>query len=111
MLDLSDGLLLDLNRVLTASGKGAKLFYEKIPVSEQLKRICKENNWDEYETVLAGGEDYKLLFTISPENEIGLREKELSYFIIGEVTGEKKLLVEHHGKPVKINYQGYDHFK
>jgi thiamine-monophosphate kinase len=111
MIDVSDGILLDLGRVLSASGKGAKLYYQNLPVSRQLKNLCRERGWNEYETVLAGGEDYVLIFTISKENEQALKTKDIRYTIIGEVTDSGGLLVEHNGKPVKIERSGYDHFK
>jgi thiamine-monophosphate kinase len=113
MIDLSDGLLLDLTRVMDASRKGAHIYYEKIPVTSRVKEICREKGWDEYENVLAGGEDYKLLFTVSRENEKKLRDenKELEYYIIGEVNDRKgSLIVEHEGKLVKTSHAGYDHF-
>ncbi|UCH94890.1 MAG: thiamine-phosphate kinase [Candidatus Aminicenantes bacterium] len=114
MIDLSDGLLIDLNRVLTASKKGARLYYQKLPVSQNLKKVCRENGWDQYETVLAGGEDYVLLFTISRENQLKLRKENqnLGYYIIGEVTGIPGVLtVEHRGKEIQTTYLGYDHFQ
>jgi len=114
MIDLSDGLLIDLNRVLTASGKGARLVYEKIPVTPQIKEICRQKGWNEYEAVLAGGEDYVLLFTIAGEKEIKLRNENpgLEYYIIGEINDENgSLVVEDRGQPVRVAHPGYDHFE
>ena len=111
MIDLSDGLLMDLNRILTASGKGARLFYEKLPVTPGIKKICRERGWNEHEIVLAGGEDYVLLFTLSRENELKLRKEKIEYYIIGEITGSSgSLKVEDRGKPVSVDHSGYDHF-
>jgi len=112
MIDLSDGLLMDLNRVLTASGKGARIFYENLPVTPNMKKICRENGWNEYEIVLAGGEDYVLLFTVSRQNLLELEKVNPGYYIIGEITGTPgSLEVEHNGKAVKINCLGYDHLE
>jgi thiamine-monophosphate kinase len=111
MIDLSDGLLMDLNRVLTASKKGARIVYENLPVTQNMKKICRENDWNEYEIVLSGGEDYVLLFTISRENLLKLKKEDLDYYIIGEVTDTPgSLKVEHNGKAVQINCLGYNHF-
>jgi thiamine-monophosphate kinase len=110
MIDLSDGLLMDLNRVLTASGKGARIFYENLPVTPNMKKICRENGWNEYEIVLAGGEDYVLLFTVSRQNLLKLEKENPGYYIIGEITGTPgSLEVEHNGKAVKTTCLGYDH--
>jgi thiamine-monophosphate kinase len=114
MIDVSDGLLIDLSRILAASKKGAKLFYEKIPVSENIKQMCAEHGIDEQEAVLAGGEDFVLLFTLSPGKEPALRKsvEPNEYYIIGEVTGEEnKIAVTHNGKSISPKSFGYDHLK
>lgn len=112
MIDVSDGLLLDLDRILAASEKGARIFYEKIPVTQKIKSICKQYKFSEYEMVLTGGEDYVLLFTISEENELKLREENIKYHIIGEINDlYESLNVEHKGKKLQIENFGYDHFK
>lgn len=111
MIDVSDGLLIDLERVLTASGKGAAVRWENIPVSPEMEDACAQHGLNKYETVLAGGEDYVLLFTLPPPKEMELRKENIAYFIIGEInphTGQ--LTVEDRGKPVHIESSGYDHF-
>ncbi|MCP5104244.1 MAG: thiamine-phosphate kinase, partial [bacterium] len=111
MIDVSDGLLIDLNRILTASGKGAKIVYENIPINEELRKTCAEHQLDEYETVLAGGEDYVLLFTLPPEKEEELSKEAIDYYIIGEITaGPGALTVQHNGTPIQTKTFGYDHF-
>jgi thiamine-monophosphate kinase len=112
MIDLSDGLLMDLNRVLAASRKGARIVYENLPVTPNMKKICRENGWGEYEIVLGGGEDYALLFTVSKENLLKLEKENPGYYIIGEVTATPgSLAVEHKGKPIQITRLGYDHLE
>ncbi len=111
MIDVSDGVLLDLNRILTASGKGARIRYEDVPVTQEIRNICREFKWDEYKTVLAGGEDYTLLFTISEENESRLKEEKIDYHIIGRINENSgELIVEHEGKTLAMDVLGYDHF-
>jgi thiamine-monophosphate kinase len=111
MIDISDGLLLDLSRMLKASGTGAEIDYEKIPVSRLFKQLCRQCHYSEKELVLAGGEDYQLLFAISPRQEIRLRKTKMLYHIIGRVTGRKRLLVRENGRPLKIPHLGFDHFR
>ena len=62
MMDLSDGLGSDLPRLAQASGTGFMVFEEKIPVTKG----CTTQN------ALADGEDYELLFAISPRESIRL---------------------------------------
>jgi len=114
MIDLSDGLSIDLNRILTASGKGARVDYESIPATPQIKEICKTKGWSEYDCVLAGGEDYVLLFTLSKENEQKMRIEHpgMEYYIIGEIDDNPgQLRVESSGKTIHTPSLGYDHFK
>ncbi|MCU0286024.1 MAG: thiamine-phosphate kinase [Acidobacteria bacterium] len=112
MIDVSDGLLIDLKRVLTASNKGAKIFYDHIPVTKKMQETCAEHGWDEHEPVLAGGEDYVLLFTINPEKEKELRKENIDYHIIGEITSKANdLIVTDKGKLIQPRIIGYDHFK
>jgi len=113
MLDVSDGVLIDLNRILTASGKGARLVYERFPVPRELEDICRRKGWKSHESVLGGGEDYVLLFTISEKKLTKLKttHPELEYYIIGEITDHTGgLSVESEGKPLDIGHLGYDHF-
>jgi thiamine-monophosphate kinase len=112
MIDVSDGLLIDLKRILTASAKGANIFYEKIPVTKEIRETCAQYHLDEHEPVLAGGEDYVLLFTIPPENEKALRKEKIDYYIIGEITPQPDdLLVLDKGKLIQPRINGYDHFR
>lgn len=112
MIDVSDGLVTDLKRILIASGKGGQLYYEKLPILRSLKKACHEYHYDEPDLVLSGGEDYVLVFTISPEREIELRRESIRYKIIGEVVSKKnQLTITHKGKILQIKNNGYDHFK
>ncbi|MEN8223574.1 MAG: thiamine-phosphate kinase [Acidobacteriota bacterium] len=111
MIDISDGLLIDLGRVMTASGKGAVIRYEDIPVSENMRSVCTKYGLNEVELVLSGGEDFALLFTISPENEKKMRDKVAGYHIIGKVTDEKGVRAESAGEVISFESTGFDHFK
>ncbi len=110
MIDISDGLLLDLSRLLKASGTGAEIEYEKIPVSPTFKKVCRQYHFSEKNLVLAGGEDYQLLFAVSPRQEIRLQKTKIAYHIIGRITAQRTLLVRENGQPLHIPRLGFDHF-
>lgn len=110
MIDVSDGLLLDLSRLLRASAVGAEIDYEKLPVSPRLRRLCLQKNYPEKELVLAGGEDYQLLFAISPFQENRLRQTGMAYHLIGKATRQRRLCVREQGRLLSVSRQGYDHF-
>jgi thiamine-monophosphate kinase len=110
MIDISDGLLLDLSRLLQASNAGAEIDYEKLPVSPRFRTLCEQKMVAEKELVLAGGEDYQLLFTVSPTREKRLRRTGMSYYLIGKVTAGRRLLVRENGRKLDIPSYGFDHF-
>jgi thiamine-monophosphate kinase len=66
-IDTSDGLSSDLRHIVEQSNVGARLYADKIPVSENLKKFCRRFNFDSVKYALSGGEDYTLLCTASPE--------------------------------------------
>ena len=104
MIDISDGLLLDLYRLCKASQVGAIIEVEKIPVSP----------FATLDEALSGGEDFALLFTVARENldEIYEIEKRLNrkLYEIGEIVVEKKLFIREKGGLREIAPRGYDHF-
>ena len=68
MIDLSDGLIVDLRRLVTVSGTGCRVDSDVVPIEPALERI---DELDALQTALFGGEDFELLFTIGPETASG----------------------------------------
>ncbi|MBI5124198.1 MAG: thiamine-monophosphate kinase [Candidatus Omnitrophica bacterium] len=98
MIDISDGLVLDLSRILKASVAGARLYEDKIPVSKEAKNI---------ESAFYDGEDYELLFTMNPKDA-----PKTPFKIIGEIV-DKKLgykIVTKFGREEGLKVKGYAHF-
>jgi thiamine-monophosphate kinase len=62
-IDVSDGLAADLGHVLAASGVGAELRVEALPRPAGFERACGALGLAPERLLLAGGEDYELLFT------------------------------------------------
>ncbi len=111
MIDISDGLVIDLGRIMDSSGKCARIKYEKIPVTDEMKTICGKYGLEETELVLAGGEDFSLLFTVSPEKEMEMRKTGVKYHIIGDVIDGEGVCVKHQGKLIEPKRKGFDHFE
>lgn len=108
MIDVSDGLLLDLWRVLEASGAGATLCEGAIPVSG-----CA----DSFRGALSDGEDFELLFTMSVKEARVFFDKEVPRMktpvaLIGEVTDKKRgyRMIRRDGSVEKLEPKGYLHF-
>ena len=111
-IDISDGLLADLGHVCQASGVGAVVEVEKLPIRDEVKTAFGEKSFD---MALSGGEDYQLLFTAGPE--IFKKVQKVSSYpvrVIGEITAENAgqiILMDNEGKRVKTKAKGWDHFK
>lgn len=88
MMDISDGIGSDLRHILKASRKGAEIDVMSLPLSGELKRVCAREGWDPVELATCGGEDYELLFTITPEAEAKL---DVEHHIIGRITSGERI--------------------
>ncbi len=97
MMDLSDGLLVDLDRLAKASGVGTEL------------DLCPRHELADAEDALYGGDDYELLFTAKDAAKV--EETFLSRGLpaplrIGKCVGEEKIRL-YRGEPVEI--RGFQH--
>lgn len=113
MIDISDGLDLDLNRLIKASKCGALVEVAKLPLSSPLLQACEKHSWDPFELALSGGEDYCLIATVAKGTYESLSKqfsKEFGHplFAIGEITDKECPVVYH--PPVQQNLKRYDHF-
>jgi thiamine-monophosphate kinase len=65
-IDVSDGLEADLGHLLDASGVDAEIDAARVPRPRGFDAACRRLSLDPERLVLAGGEDYELLFTVRP---------------------------------------------
>ncbi len=90
MMDLSDGLAIDLPRMMKSSSCGAIVRTGDIPVSKELVRYCRKNEKDPLDFALRGGEDFNLLIAARPALaeilEAAVEGAGVSAHRIGEVT-------------------------
>ena len=109
MIDVSDGLAQDLGHILKASGVGAVLQLDQLPISSDIAKLEQEKKW---QLALAGGDDYELCFTISPQNYHLLAQQKLdvNLTIIGQITQNLGLTFFQNGVDYSIQFHGYQHF-
>ena len=108
MIDVSDGLAQDLGHILKASKVGAILDLEQLPIDAALSELSLEQQW---QFALAGGDDYELCFTITPENYQKLAQQhDVNLSKIGTITDTQKLMLQHKQQAVTLNFNGYQHF-
>lgn len=67
MIDLSDGLSTDLHRLCRASGVGAVLTADAIPLSDAAHRLAEDDGRTPLAHALHDGEDYELLAALPPD--------------------------------------------
>jgi thiamine-monophosphate kinase len=110
-IDISDGLISDLSHICQASGVGARLEVNLVPIHPTVKKNFKDKS---LEMALSGGEDYELLFTASNEVIERVRKAvKCPVTVIGEITADKMsrvILIDKQGKPYKPARTGWQHF-
>lgn len=112
-IDLSDGLVGDLGHVLGRSGVGASLQFDRLPRSEV---VASQPDGLQAECLLAGGDDYELLFTAPPSARDAVQragvETGVTVTRIGQIEAEPGLRVlDRDGRPFAATVAGFDHFK
>jgi thiamine-monophosphate kinase len=112
MIDISDGLASDIMHICKGSKLGCQIFTEKLPVDTVTIKVAEEFQIDPYTIVMNGGEDYELLFTISPGDYDKIKEIN-GISIIGHMTEESAgmNLVTKDGMSVALKAQGWDSLK
>lgn len=115
MIDISDGLALDLSRLCTASEVGATLRMADVPVSHALAELGRVLGIDPLDQALHGGEDYELLACL-PRESVGPAQERLrdrfgtALTPIGEVTNDGLVAVRVDGTEAPLEPKGWDHF-
>jgi thiamine-monophosphate kinase len=109
-IDVSDGLALDLSRLLAASGCGAVVDWRRIPPFPDLVEGALALGIDVRASVLEGGEEYALLFTASAtESELSSRLRRPVY-AIGRITEGSGIILDRDGERTPLEPRGFDHF-
>jgi len=108
-IDISDGLVADLGQIAKASGVGARVEAERVPIEPPVKAGFGDRA---LELALTGGEDYELLFTAGAEVMDRVKKSaSCPVTVIGEITAGKGVaVVDRQGKPLKMSGGGWEHF-
>ncbi len=106
MIDISDGLIQDLGHILKQSKVGAVLFKDLIPISPNVRS---------FNEVLYMGEDFELLFTLSPYEAKRLMEskhKNKKFYPIGKIVDKIQglILLDSQARKIKLKPCGFKHF-
>jgi thiamine-monophosphate kinase len=102
-IDISDGLAGDLGKLLQASGAGAEIDLERLPLSAAIK--ARFDTAERLRLALTGGDDYELCFTAMPRDVAGIAD----ITEIGRVVDGGGLLFRERGVIVEYDSSGYRH--
>ena len=123
-IDISDGLLADLEHVCIASGLSAWVQLSALPVSSPLQEMLNRSNDQRKHQllnfILNGGDDYELVFTASPSESEKIiflsRKLNIPITLIGhlgfeDIAEDKNRihLLNEHNQPIGMNFKGYEH--
>ena len=111
-IDISDGLIGDLQHVLKRSGVGAVVDADALPRSALL---AQQTRAMQLECLVAGGDDYELLFTAPPSNRDAVlragQQGGVHVTRCGRITaGSTLAIVDAQGQPLPQSFHAFDHF-
>jgi thiamine-monophosphate kinase len=112
-MDLSDGLAEAVHQIAEASGVGAIVDSEKLPIDPDARRWFQQCGGDPVHEALVGGDDYELLLAVRPRARGRLAAAErhggVALTRIGTCAAETSILLRHGGADQPLPY-GYQHF-
>lgn len=115
MIDVSDGVLLDLSHVCDRSGTGAVVEAAALPVTDACRAAATVLGRNPLAWALGGGEDYVLIATVPPDRlgeAVGVAREVAGAVLrpIGTITRDPGLHLSRDGVVVPVEPQGWDHF-
>jgi thiamine-monophosphate kinase len=111
-IDVSDGLLADLGHICEASGCGATIDVERVPLSAELLSLFPPQ--EALAHALGGGDDYELCFTAPPSRaeqiETAMEGCGVGVRRIGQLAPGQAVACRRDGEPFTPKLRGYRHF-
>jgi len=114
-IDISDGLLIDLNKMINAQNLSSEIYYDKIPISNKLKMFLSKNSLKKSKFIF-NGDDYQILFTANKSKRDKIDEisriTKTKISRIGKILSKKKFkfrLLNAHKVMNFTKIPGYEH--
>lgn len=105
MMDISDGLSTDLAHICEASGVGATLVEQAIPLARMGRHEV------DLRQALHGGDEYQLLFTVGPGQRVPKELAGVPLTRIGYINEEPGVFIDHeNGYRTELEPGGWEHF-
>ncbi|MBI3595347.1 MAG: thiamine-phosphate kinase [Nitrospirae bacterium] len=115
MIDISDGFFIDILNLTQASDVGAEIHLDNLPLSPSLREYGKRRKVDPALVALSGGEDFELLFSVSPQkiknmNQL-IQSGKIGARSVGKITRKKGIrYLDREGNLLKLKDMGFEHF-
>ena len=111
MIDISDGLSSDILHICSQSKVGCEIYESQIPMVQDVFEMAEKFGVEPSTCALNGGEDYELLFTISPDDDTKVAENP-HISIIGQLMPAEEgcCLITAAGNKFQLKAQGWNHF-
>ena len=113
-IDLSDGLIADLEKLTNNQNNSYQIYFDKIPLSNNLKSIIKSKNLIK-KNLISKGDDYQVLFTANSRDRSFIKKilslKKLKITRIGKIlhSKHKSSIIDRKGRQIEISNKGYLH--
>ena len=113
-IDLSDGLIADLEKLTNNQNNSYQIYFDKIPLSNNLKSIIKSKNLKK-KNLISKGDDYQVLFTANSRDRSFIKKisslKKLKITRIGKIlhSKHKSSIIDRKGRQIEISNKGYLH--
>tara|TARA_Y100000816_G_C26049136_1_gene549939 strand:- start:71 stop:1030 length:960 start_codon:yes stop_codon:yes gene_type:complete len=113
-IDISDGLIADLNKLINKQKLSYKLYINDIPISKNLKKIISQKIFRKI-SCISHGDDYQILFTASPSKSRIINKINKSYGVkiskIGKIcsSSQKSQIINEKNQKISLKNKGYYH--
>ena len=113
-IDLSDGMIADLEKLTNNQNNSYQIYFDKIPLSNNLKSIIKSKNLIK-KNLISKGDDYQVLFTANSRDRSFIKKisslKKLKITRIGKIlhSKHKSSIIDRKGRQIEISNKGYLH--
>ena len=113
-IDISDGLITDLEKMINKQNLSYLIDENSIPISKNLKRLIKNKKLKK-KNLISNGDDYQVLFTANPKKSriilntfknLGIKVTKIGKIISGN---KKSRINDRKGKQIQLKYYGYTH--
>jgi len=113
-IDISDGLIDDLEKMINKQKLSYKVWEEQIPISKNLQNYLKKNNLKK-SNFISNGDDYQVLFSASPDKSRIIKSVSTKLGVkisrIGKITrnNKKTFFISQKGEYLLVKNKGYKH--